>query len=126
MTNRFSIPLADLAEKMKGDVELVVRKITFQAFSRVVEKSPVDTGRFRANWNVSLGAPDYTFTTSTNQARGMEEAQKALTLPVGGVTAISNGLPYAGELERGSSKQAPMGMIRLTALEISQKLGGKS
>ena len=47
----WSVPLDRLAEKMGLEVETVVRKVTSDMFGAVVRKSPVDTGRFRANWN---------------------------------------------------------------------------
>jgi len=114
--SRWSIPLERLAERASVSLETVARKVTFDVFRAVVQRSPVDTGRFRANWNVSFGAPNYTTSASTLAGN---EASKALRLPVGGVTYLSNGLPYAGELEFGSSKQAPQGMVRLTAREFS-------
>lgn len=77
-------------------------------------------GRFRANWNVSYGAPDTTTTESTNKQRGLDEAKKAMTLPIGGVTFLCNALPYAHRLEyEGWSKQAPAGMVRISALEFA-------
>lgn len=132
---RFSIPLAQLAERMKLDLDTVVRKSTVQVFDAVVKKTPVDTGRARANWNVSRGAPDSTATASTNQARAATEVQKALAEPAGGVVYLANGLPYARVLEYGEypnppkggkgktaggfSRQAPAGMVRISAVEFS-------
>lgn len=113
--NRWSVPLDRLAARAGASMELTARKATFEVFRDVVLRSPVDTGRFRANWNVSYGAADVSTSTSTNESRGQAEAAKALTLPVGGVTWLSNGLAYAEELEMGSSKQAPQGMVRLAA-----------
>lgn len=140
----FSTPLAELAEKLKLDLDTLVRKSTAQVFGAVTLKSPVDTGRFRANWNVSYAAVDTTVTSSTNQARADEEVLKAQTLPVGGVVYLANSLPYARTLEyggypnppkKGSKKkgedgyaihvrggysfQAPQGMVRVTAVEFS-------
>jgi 2-keto-4-pentenoate hydratase len=132
----FSIQLAQLAAKVKADLDTTVRKSTLQVFSAVVQKTPVDTGRARANWNVSRGAPDATTTESTNQARGQEEAAKALNEPAGGVVYLANGLPYIRTLEYGGypnppkkgkgktaggfSKQAPAGMVRTTAAEFDE------
>ena len=115
---RWSTPIAALAEKAKLDVETVAKKVTADLFTAVVLKSPVDTGRFRANWNVSVGAPDYTTTTSTAKGRGVTEAARAATLDIGGVVWLANGLPYARRLEFGWSKQAPTGMVRLSLLEF--------
>jgi hypothetical protein len=120
----WSIPVDKLVERAKGDIDTVVRRATFQTFRSVVLRSPVDTGRFRANWNVSFGVPEYTTTVSTNQNRGVTEASKALRLPVGGITYISNGLPYGVRLENGYSKQAPAGMVRLAAAEFARFVSG--
>jgi hypothetical protein len=114
----FTIPLAQLAEKMQADLETVVQRSTLEVFRSVVQKSPVDTGRFRANWNASHGTPDAHTTQSVDQGRGIAEASKAATFAVGGVIYLTNGLPYAVRLEYGYSKQAPSGMVRLSAAEF--------
>lgn len=131
----FSIPLAQLAAKVKVDLDTVVRKSTLEVFGAVVKKTPVDTGRARANWNASQGAVDTTTTASTDQGRGTAEALKAGAIPSGGVVYLANSLPYIRTLEYGGypnppkkgtgktvngfSKQAPAGMVRLTAQEFS-------
>jgi hypothetical protein len=131
----FSVPLAQLAAKVKLDLETVVRKSTMEVFKAVVLKTPVDTGRARANWNVSQNAINTTTTESTNQQRGIGEATKALSMPAGGVVYLANSLPYAPVLEYGGypnppkkgkgktiggfSTQAPAGMVRLSAQEFS-------
>lgn len=75
-------------------------------------------GRFRANWNVSYAAPNHSTTESTEKQRGFEEAKKALTLPVGGLVFLANGIVYGPRLEYESwSSQAPSGMVRISALE---------
>jgi hypothetical protein len=131
----WSIPLDKLAAKVQLDLETVARKSTLDVFTAVVLASPVDTGRFRANTNVSYGAPDTTVTDSTDQGRAQRELAKVMSLPVGGVAYISNSLPYARVLEYGLypnppknptgktaggySIQAPQGMFRLAAMQYS-------
>lgn len=131
----WSIPLDQLAAKVQLDLETVARKSTLDVFRAVVLASPVDTGRFRANTNVSYGAPDTTVTDSTDQGRAQRELAKVMTLPVGGITYISNSLPYARILENGGypnppknptgktvggySIQAPQGMFRIAALQFN-------
>lgn len=73
-------------------------------------------GRFRANWVVSQGSIDRTTSEETNRAKSDGEAQKALTLELGGVIYLTNSLPYAQRLEHGWSKQAPTGMVRKSAV----------
>ena len=119
---QWSVPLARVAEKQMAQIETVARVATFKVMSKVDLKSPVDTGRFRANWNYSEGAPNYTFTDSTAKSRGAAEAQRALTGGIGGIAYFSNGLPYASRLEYGWSKQAPSGMVRLSVAEFAKAI----
>lgn len=115
----WSIPLDKLAARTGQRLDTVTRKVTLDLFTSVVQKSPVDTGRFRANWNVGT-TPNVSFTASTNQGRGITEAQKALNIAAGGVVYLANGLPYARRLEYGYSGQAPAGMVRLSVREFRQ------
>lgn len=119
---QWSVPLDRLVDKAKADMQTACRKIAFEAFKRVVEKSPVRSGRFRANWNASYASPNVSVSSSTNTARGLEEASKALEFEVGSVWYFTNALPYAERLEYGYSKQAPGGMVRLTLVEITAML----
>jgi hypothetical protein len=122
MQSRFSVPLASLADKLKLDLQTVSRKAAADLFTAVVVRSPVDTGRFKSNWNFSLDAPDSSTSGSDNQARGLTEAGKAATMRIGGVAYLSNGLPYAKRLEYGYSKQAAAGMVRVSAAEFSDNV----
>jgi hypothetical protein len=87
--------------------------------------SPVDTGRFRGNWQVGLTAP-VTGTLATLDksgaatiARGNQVLSQAKS---GGVIYINNNLPYAQRLEYGWSKQAPSGMVRITLARFQSML----
>lgn len=118
----WSIPINRLVQRAQGRVDLVVRKITFELFRDVVLRSPVDTGRFRANWNVNLGSPDYSISASTDQSSAAPQAAEALRIPVGGIAWLANGLPYARRLEEGYSGQAPQGMVRLSVQRLSDHI----
>jgi hypothetical protein len=131
----WSIPLDQLAAAKQKDLETVAREATLDLYKSVGKRAPADTGRLRANFNVSYGAPDTTVTDSTDQSRLQSEIEKVLTLPVGGVVYLSNSLVYARTLEYGEypnppknptgktsggySIQAPQGFIRITALEFT-------
>jgi len=119
--NQFSVNWEALAERAKVDIDTAVKKSTFDLFKAVVERSPVDTGRFRANWNCSQGAPNNDTSAGTDATRGLTEAQKALTFSAGGIVYFINALPYAQRLEyEGWSSQAPAGMVRITISEFDQ------
>lgn len=133
--SHFSIPLDQLAEKVKLDLETVTRKAALEMFNAVSLKAPVDTGRYRANMNVSYNAVDKTVTQSTDQSRMQSEIAKVNTLPIGGVWFLCNSLPYAqviefgeypnppkhptGKTVNGYSTQAPQGVFRITVLQFN-------
>ena len=132
----FAPEIKALMAKAKIDLDLVVRKVTFELFNKIVLRSPVGNpslwagpapkgyvgGRFRANWNVSRGTPNYTISNSTNSNRGSKEAAKALTYKTGGVVYLTNGLPYAKKLEDGYSTQAPIGFVKISIVEFERQL----
>lgn len=115
--NRWSTDLAIIAERTGTRLETVVKRATFGLFATAVKRSPVDTGRFRANWNVSFDRVDPVTTEATTASRADSEVRKVLSAKLGDVTYLSNSLPYAVRLEFGWSKQAPYGMVRLAMVE---------
>ena len=124
----FSLDLAKACEKAKGQTEIMARKVMLDLFSRVIMKSPVDTGRFRANWNVGYGSPDTTTTNSTDSALG-KVTKEIVSAELGGKIYLSNSLPYSHVLEFGrasgkpGSLQAPQGMVRISLIEITSVYG---
>ena len=119
---KWSVPIDQMIAKAGADVDAVVRKVTIDLFGRVIARSPVDTGRFRGNWQASLNAAIETKIDRLDPD-GMAATDAAIdavmAFPTGGVTYLSNALPYAYRLEYdGWSKQAPAGMVRLTAREF--------
>jgi len=109
----FKLDIREFAEATGLELELVTRKIALDAYARVTVKTPVDTGRARGNWNVGAGRPDLS-TTKTGESpppslkKGDGEA----------AIYITNNLDYVFELENGSSKQSPEGMVAVSMLEL--------
>jgi hypothetical protein len=102
----------------------VVRKVSTDILSSVIFRTPVDTGRARANWQVGVGR----YSPNTIQ---QEDKQGASTLGKGKSTIdateagdkiyLINNLPYIQALEDGHSKQSPQGMVALTLQEYDNK-----
>lgn len=115
--------------KTEHKMDLAVRKIALELFSRVILKSPVDTGRFRANWQVAIGSiPSGTLELDDRSGTATISKATATTAGVkaGDVIYLVNNLPYAQRLEDGYSGQAPAGMVGLTVQEfqrIAQQIG---
>jgi hypothetical protein len=117
----FTLHLKKLADKAGANADAVAKKVIIDVFSSVVEKSPVDKGTFRGNWQLGFGEVDGN-TQSPDDKGGSATIAKAnseLTkFDSKKITYISNSLPYAQRLENGYSNQAPQGMVRLTVLEF--------
>jgi len=117
----FSADLGKFSARAKGGIDTATRQATVLLAQGVIMKSPVDTGRFRANWQFS--AAGIQRATSMAVDPGGQVTLHRLVAEIrqtgsGGVTYLSNSLPYAVRLENGWSKQAPQGMVRLTVQEF--------
>jgi len=52
--DKFAADITDWVKKEKGNLDKVVRKIVLDLGTRIIMRSPVRTGRFRANWQYGL------------------------------------------------------------------------
>lgn len=118
-------------EKTLKKLDLAVQKISIEMFSRIILRSPVDTGRFRANWQVEIGTiPDGVLDLYDESPNGIATINAAtavaLNVKAGDIITLVNNLPYAQVLEEGHSTQAPQGMVALTIQEfqeVAKKVG---
>jgi len=89
-------------------------------FGKLAKPKGYVGGRFRANWNTSVTAPDETTTDAVDPSG--ESAIANVLAKMGGagaVTFLTNGLPYGERLEyEGWSKQAPAGMVRIAMARV--------
>ena len=116
----WSVPIQYHADRMIARTEGRARRTILNLFTAIIKRSPIATGRFVSNWNITAGLPNYSYTNSTNISRALYELDKVLSLPIDNGLYIANGLPYAELLEyAGLSRQAPAGMIRISVAELS-------
>ena len=90
-------------------------EIALQLHRKIVLGTPVDTGRARANWQISESAPEL----------GVILGRDLAPIPkLSGDTTIyiTNSLPYIVPLEYGHSKQAPHGMVRKAIAEVASSV----
>lgn len=145
---RFALELDREWLAKQDDIADAVALIGLSVFSGIVNKTPVDTGRLRGNWNVSIGGVnDATTEVGPFDTTGQSKINTAAAI-LGGygrgndgfpVINISNGLPYAEVMERGrhveinsrtgfpqwyGSFQAPAGMVALTIAETEARFDG--
>lgn len=95
--------------------------LAIQLSTEIVRRTPVDTGRARANWFLSEGTPRIE-TTSSTSAQSFSASALTGRNPI----YITNSLPYIVPLEYGHSKQAPAGMVRTAIAMVMARFGGKS
>jgi hypothetical protein len=91
-------------------------------FKNIIDKTPVDKGGARANWQTSTGSPA-TGTIDTTDRTGAATLAKARAVlasaNAGDTIYMANNLPYIRRLEEGYSQQAPAGMVALTVQEFA-------
>ena len=107
-------------------IDRFLRRVAFEVFTRVVRRTPVDTGRARLSWNIARNQADESVAPE-NPSQG----RRALTTSNQKLTRIrpdkrmqpihiSNNLEYIRFLEEGSSTQAPQGMVAITLAEVQR------
>lgn len=133
----WTMDLNKYVKKTKTQISEVRTAYAYALYSSIVRKTPVDTGRARANWNISAGSPD---TSTTENTRKTPQPKSRMPEVHGDESIyISNNLPYIETLEYGGypkdvkkgtynkkngtyevrsvngySKQAPEGMVGVT------------
>ena len=143
----FKLDISKFIDKTSKTADAEVRKICLDLLTGIVLKTPVDTGRARANWFTSIGSPSNETTNFTADAgRGITAPNQSaasitaisrggadIAKATGNILWITNNLPYIYRLEFGTynagpktaggfSRQAPAGMVRVTVNDITRQL----
>jgi hypothetical protein len=101
-----TIRVGDIGDYCNQQMEKLLRAAVLETDSLLKQASPVDTGRFRASWQVGENAapggiaPPGNYGTTPPLTRigyGQER--------IGNIYSVHNNLPYAEPLARGTSKQ---------------------
>ncbi|MBB76528.1 MAG: hypothetical protein CMJ75_18645 [Planctomycetaceae bacterium] len=105
-------------------VRVLQQSIALQVLSGVVLKTPVDTGRARANWQVGISTPPKGIVSEDT-----DPISKGTPTIVGNalpfsVVWINNNVEYVAILETGTSQQAPAGMVDVTLEEVRAQFFG--
>lgn len=119
MSESFEADLAAFAKAVGKSLDATCKAVAIKWFSSTVLSTPVDTGRLRGNWMITLGHP----ATGTRDVldKSGSEVTSEIAASVGGVGSVNfltNNLPYAQRIEYGGSNQAPNGMVRINFARI--------
>lgn len=139
----FTVQLQAIAAKTQQKLDDFVGLVVIGVAARLDYRSPIGDavywtskpppgyvgGRFRANWQLGVGhAPGGEINAVDRSAKdpdrgGDTTARILVGLPVEGKRAgpiyyLVNNVPYADRIEHGWSRQAPTGLVALTATEF--------
>ena len=121
--SKFTLDIQAFVAKAKKNPETVMRSVSLKLFSAIIKASPVDTGRFRGNWQTT-GVTTATGLIAGVDPTGNKAVNSAATFitnaPGWGTFTLTNNLPYAERLEYGWSKQAPTGIVRINVVRFQQ------
>lgn len=120
-TTNLSAKLAEFKKLCERRMQTVVEKSLVRTGQSVIVESPVEKGRFVANWMFSFGAVDDT--TLDGEFKGEAEKQGSINrleaslngVKLGAVFFMANSLPYAVRLEQGWSAKSSLMVSRAVA-----------
>lgn len=120
--NTFAFDISKFKDKVENRSKAVLQKTALDIDKGVVLSTPVDTGQARGGWNVGINNVNLkeadkdksgAKTISENE-REIQRAQADDTI------FISNNVQHIEFLEKGSSSQAPNGMVAKTLRRFPQ------
>ena len=118
-----TIRVGDIGDYASQQMEKLLRASVLETDSLLKQASPVDTGRFRASWQVGENsapggiAAEGSYSGIPPLSRiGYSQEQ------VGNVYSVHNNLPYAEPLANGHSKQAPAGWVQGVAKDVQGRV----
>ena len=119
----FSKSLMTMADYVDGSIVQIVKKACIDLYRRIVERTPVDTGRAKASWGLSIfNSADVATKSKYSESQISEiintEVRDFTTKRLGTQVVIYNNLEYIEFLENGSSGQAPTGMVTVSLVEF--------
>ena len=109
--------IGKFAKAIGADLGLATEKIAGDLHGKITKRTPVDSGRARASWDMGIGAPP-----EGVPPEGQETYQEPL-FDGGQIDGLSevfivSNLVYMEPLENGHSQQAPNGMVALSIAEV--------
>lgn len=111
-----------VTDKMNAAIDGTVREVVTRIFETAQEISPVHTGNYRANWQILKDGDAFEqlpIDSAPDEQIGRIESDPA---PGESAWIVGNAVPYAELLERGSSKQAPAGVLNISVAAVEAEL----
>lgn len=122
----FAKSLNKFGDYVPDSFEKIIRKACIDLYRMIVERTPVETGRAKVNWMISTTKSDSTLSAgedglSANEIKSIIEAEiRDFSFDIqDDQVIIYNNLEYIPDLENGTSKQAPAGMVAISLAEFT-------
>ena len=117
------IPLSKIDDYFEEKLEKLLRAAVLDADNLLKQASPVDTGRFRASWQVG----ENSFSGNPKPPGQYQEIPPIQRVgysqeTLGNTYSVYNNLPYAEFLAQGSSPQADGGWIQGIAKDLQGRV----
>ena len=114
---------------MLGRTEQLMKMASIEFFRQVIIATPVDTGRARFGWYITVNTPSEEVPPMGQYTiPSVESHSKVGTFTVKDRLFITNNVPYITKLNAGSSKQAPAKFVEKAAERVQRavsKLAGE-
>ena len=135
----FSLAFKNINDKTDKQLNRIIKKTVFDVEKEIISNSAVDTGRYKANWQVTLNTP-VTSTIDAEDKTGNTTIAKNKAVifnnPIPLVYWITNNLDYAMKAEYGLwttkpstaktiggySRTSPNGAVRITLQRFNKFL----
>ncbi len=118
----WTLPPTKFADLTDNEFEKVMRGAAIEVGTRLINKTPVDTGRARGGWLPSVDSPakgeGVLDPTGAYALRRLQSAFKPTGYNAYSTLYITNNVPYIGRLNEGSSRQAPANFVEQTVAEV--------
>ena len=99
----------------------IFRGTALSLLGKIIQRTPVDTGRLRGNWFSSINSP---IVQIDGSGEGINTT--VVRAKLGDSIYMVNNLPYAKVIEDGSSEQAPSGMVKVTVTEFKHVVAAQA
>ena len=124
----FSKSLMGMAVYIDGSVERIIRKTCIDFYRSLIETTPVDTGRAKGSWGMTIDRPEIHELADSKDGYTFNELSTVINTQIsefsveaiGNEIVFYNNLKYIEDLERGTSDQAPHGMVSTSMVAFTQ------
>jgi hypothetical protein len=130
-SHNFEISVNAFVKALNLNFVAVLKSVAVELRNRIMQGNPVDTGRSRDSWQLTVGQPSKyapPLPWGRDDRRGANwpppapDASLAAIIDGTKTIFIVSNVPYVEGLEAGTSRQAPHGFIRLAAQSITSEM----